>query len=243
MLKRLLPFLFAVFFFSEAGAQAKTKAKAKALFKSAMQFKALQKMPEVFTALTQSISVYNKFDSAHYELGTLYLGSGKTPEAVASFHKALSISPKMTVALVALGKVYRDYTQNLDSALKYYQLAAATDNKNKEIFYSIAWTYNAKGEFDSAIEYGKKALEVDNDYKPAYSEMAHAYRRVGKYAEAIEQFKKNLAISTVDLALLYSGYCYTELKNKEGAMEMYESLNKVNEKMATSLKRVIDKMN
>jgi len=149
----------------------------------------------------------------------------------------------MTVALVALGKVYRDYTQNLDSALKYYQLAAATDNKNKEIFYSIAWTYNAKGEFDSAIEYGKKALEVDNDYKPAYSEMAHAYRRVGKYAEAIEQFKKNLAISTVDLALLYSGYCYTELKNKEGAMEMYESLNKVNEKMATSLKRVIDKMN
>lgn len=240
MLKQILPLFFLLFFIP--GANAQLQSKAKVLYKEGLQFKEKQKLPEALNAFTNSIKLYNKFDSAHVESGLVNLALGKTDEAVINFRNAVSINPKMTIALMSLGKVYRDFKPNLESALYYYTLAAKTDSTNKEIFYSLAWTYNAKQLYDSAIIFGKKALALDNDYRPAYSELAHAYRRTNKLAEAIEQFKKNLAISTVDLAFLYSGYCYTELKDKEHALVMYEALKKVNEKMSTALKRVIDKM-
>jgi tetratricopeptide (TPR) repeat protein len=240
MLKQILPLFFLVFFIP--GANAQLQSKAKALYKEGLQFKEKQMMPDALNAFTSSIKLYNKFDSAHVEAGLVNLALGKKDEAVTNFHSAIALTPKMTIALMSLGKVYRDFKPNLDSALLYYTRAAKTDSINKEIFYSIAWTYNAKLLYDSAIIFGKRALALDNDYRQAYSELAHAYRRVNKFAEAIEQFKKNLAISTVDLALLYSGYCYTELKDKVNALVMYEALKKVNEKMSTALKRVIDKM-
>lgn len=240
MIKRILPLLITLFFFSNSNAQLKPRAKA--LYNSGLVLKANQKLPEALQAFAESIKLYNKFDSAFVELGALQLTFSQTDEAINSYKAALALSPRMTIALTALGKVYRDYKHIYDSSIYYYKKAAITDPADKETFYSIAWNYNAQKEHDSAIVYGIKALEIDNDYKPGYSELAHAYRRVGKFADAVAQFKKNLAISTVDLALLYSGYCYTELKNKEAATEMYESLNKINEKMASALKKVIDKM-
>ncbi len=240
MLKQILPLFLSFFLISAANAQLLYKAKA--LYNTGLQLKEQQKLPEALTAFESSVSTYNKFDSAQFELGNMYLKLGKTPEAVSCFHSAIALSPDMTNALMMLGKVYRDYTQIYDSSIIYYKRAEATNDTIVEIYYSIAWNFNAKSEFDSAIVYGKKALNINNEYRPAYSELAHAYRRAQKYADAIEQFKKNLAISTIDLALLYSGYCYTELKDKEGATAMYEELKKVNEKMSTALKRVIDKM-
>ena len=240
MIKRILPLFITLFFFSFTNAQLRPKANA--LYKSGLQLKASGKLPEALNAFTASVNLYNKFDSAFVELSAVQLVFSKTDDAIASLKSALALSPKMTIALTAMGKIYRDYNHIYDSSIYYYKKAAITDTTDKEIFYSIAWNYNAKLEHDSAIVYAKKALKIDNDYKPGYGELAHAYRRVGKYADAIEQFKKNLAISTVDLALLYSGYCYTELKNKEGALVMYDSLNKINEQMASALKRVIDKM-
>lgn len=240
MLKQILPLFFLFFFSPDANAQLQSKAKA--LYKEGLQFKEKQMLPQALNAFTSSIKLYGKFDSAHVESGLVNLALGKTDDAVINFRNAIKLNPKMTFALMSLGKVYRDFKQNLDSAILYYTRAAKTDSTNKEIFYSLAWTYNAKQLYDSAIIFGKKALALDNDYRPAYSELAHAYRRVNKFADCIEQFKKNLAISTVDLAFLYSGYCYTELKDKEHALVMYEALKKVNEKMSAALKRVIDKM-
>ncbi|MGB4845421.1 MAG: tetratricopeptide repeat protein [Ferruginibacter sp.] len=240
MLKRIFTLLLSIFIFGAANAQIKQKAIT--YYKSGLDFKNKNMIPQAMNAFSSAIGVDKKFDSAYVELGHIYLASGKPDEAYANYHQALTINPRMSEALFGTGKIYRDFKKLQDSAIFFFKKAAQIDTANKEIFYGIAWSYNAKEEYDSAVKYGIKALEADNDYKPAYGELAHAYRRLAKYAEAIEQFKKNLAISTVDLALLYSGYCYTELKDKEGATQQYEALNKINEKMASALKRVIDKM-
>jgi tetratricopeptide (TPR) repeat protein len=154
----------------------------------------------------------------------------------------LGFNQRYTDALIAMGKIYRDQKQNFDSALIFYNKAAQTDSTKKEVFYALAWVHNAKKEYEAAIPYAIKALEIDNGYRPAYGELGHAYRASKKYAEAIEQFKKNLAVSVVDVAILYSGFCYTELNNKEAALEQYEALKKLNERMAGSLKKKIDTM-
>jgi tetratricopeptide (TPR) repeat protein len=239
MLKKLLPVLCFLLLFSAAKAQ---RSKAVAFYKAGINYKLTNNFAEALTAFTKAVSFDKKFDSAYVEMGNIYSGSGKIDMGIYNYNKALEINPNYTTALFGMGKNYRDAKQDLDSAIFFFIAAEKTDKTNKEIYYGLAWIYNAKKDYERAIPYAIRSLEIDNTYKPAYGELGHAYRASKKFTEAIEQFKKNLAVSVVDVALLYSGYCYTELKNKEGAMQQYEALMKINEKMAGALKNKIDAM-
>ena len=240
MLKQILPLLFFLLMFSVVSAQPGNKAAA--FFKAGMDLKEKNRFPEALVAFKKAITLNKMYDSAYVEIGLLNQKSSSYDSAILNLNKALSISPKMTTALVALGNVYRDFKPNYDSAIICYKAALKTDSTNKVTFYSLAWCYNAKQDYEDAILFAIKALEIDNTYRPAYAEMGHAYRRAKKYTEAIEQFKKNLAVSVVDLPIFYSGMCYTQLNDKEGALKQYEELKKINERLAASLKKEIDKM-
>jgi len=239
MLKRILPVLIFLFFCSVADAQLKN---AVVYYRSGIQYRNNNQFPEALAAFEKAISLYKNFDSAYVEAGNIYAKAGRIDSGFNNFKKALAINPKYTDALIGIGKIYRDAKQQYDSALIYYHAAEKLDSTNKETYYALAWIYNARKEHDLAIPYAIRSLQLDNTYKPAYGELGFAYRSTKRYADAIEQFKKNLAISVVDVALLYSEYSYMELHNKEGALQEYEELKKVNEKMATVLKKKIDAM-
>ncbi len=239
MLKRFLPLLISILLFSAAHAQV---SKAKQHYKSGIQLRNNNKFPEALAEFSKATEFDKKFDSAYVEIGNIYSKSGSMDLAMTNYNKALAVNPKYADALFGIAKIYRDAIKNYDSAIYFFDAAAKIDSTNKEIFYGMAWTYNARKEHDLAISYAIKSLKIDNTYKPAYGELGHAYRATKKYAACIEQLKKNLAVSVVDVAYLYSGYCYTELNNKEGAMQQYEALKKINEKMAGALKKKIDAM-
>jgi superkiller protein 3 len=239
MLNRLLPLLLFVLFFSASRAQL---IDANQHYKSGIQFRNNNQFPEALAAFTKATQLDKKMDSAYVELGNIYNKDGKIELAVSNYKAALSINPDYADALFGMAKIYRDAMKQYDTAIIYFNAAAKVDPKNKEVFYGLAWIYNARKEYDLAITYAVKSLEIDNNYKPAYGELGHAYRSTQKFAACIEQLKKNLAVSVVDVALLYSGYSYTELKNREGAMQQYEALLKVNERMAAALKKKIDSM-
>ncbi len=239
MLKSFLPLLFLVLFFSVANAQKKPAAE---FYKSGIIYKNNNKLTEALTAFNKAVLLKKDYDSAYVEIGNIYIKSGNVNGGMSNYKNALAINPIYTEALIGMGKIYRDAKPNYDSALYFYNAALKTDSTNKETFYALAWTHNAKKEHDKAIPYAIKALEIDNNYKPAYGELGYAYRSTKKFTECIDQFKKNLAVSVVDVAFLYSGYAYTELNNKEGALQQYEELKKINERMAVSLKKKIDAM-
>jgi tetratricopeptide (TPR) repeat protein len=239
MLKRFLPLLLFVLFFSAAHAQVN---KARLHYNYGIQLRDSSKFPEALAEFNKALKFNRNFDSAYVELGKLHSKSGNTDLAISKFNKALAINSKYADALVGMAKIYRDAIKQYDTAVYYFNAAAKLDSTNKEIFYGLAWIYNATKKHELAIPNGIKALEIDNNYKPAYGELGYAYNSTKKYADCIVQFKKNLAISVIDIALLYSGYCYIELKNKEGAMQQYEELKKINERMAGTLKKKIDAM-
>lgn len=239
MLKRFLPFLICLIFFSAAHAQRKNAAP---FYKAGMAFKLANKQGEALNSFAKAVLLDKKYDSAYVEIGNLYSGSGNIDLAIFYYNHALAINSDYTVALIGMGKIYRDARQNFDSAIIYFTAAEKIEKTNKETYYALAWIYNAKKEHEKAIPYAIKSLEIDNTYKPAYGELGYAYRATKKYNEAIEQFKKNLAVSVVDVVYLYSGYCYIELNNKEAAMQQYEALKKINEKMAGALLKKIDAM-
>lgn len=238
-MKKLVPVFLLLLTFSAAEAQLNT---AEFHFNSGIEFRNNHKAAEAAAAFNKAISLNKYYDAAYVELGHLYSGAGNHPNAKVLYKKALLINPKNTEALTSLGKMYKNITQDIDSSIYFYSTALKIDSTNKETYTALAWLYNAQKDYDSGIAYATKALEIDNNFKPAYGELGHAFRSTKRYAEAIEQFKKNLAVSEVDVAYLYTGYCYTELNDKAGAMEQYEALLKINEKMAGALKKKIDSM-
>ena len=239
MLKRFLPFLLWVSSFTAANAQV---SKALLHYHSGIEFTKKNKFPEALAEFTKATENKRNFDSAYVQLGNIYSKLGDMEMARSNYNKALAINPVYAEALVGMAKIYRDVIKQYDTAINYFNAAARIDTVNKEIFYGLAWIYNATKQHDKAIPYAVKALEIDNSYKPAYGELGYAYRSTQQFAACIEQLKKNLAVSVVDMALLYSGYCYIELNNRQGALEQYEALLKINDKMANGLKKKIDAM-
>lgn len=239
MLTRILPLIIAVLFFSVANAQKNTAA---SHYKAGINFKNDNKFPEALSEFNKAIALSKKNDSAYVQMGDIYRTANHIELAVFNYKKAYEINPRNAGALMGLGKYYRHATNNVDSALYFFSRASLIDVNSKEPYYEMAWAYNAKKDYDKAIANATRALQIDNNYKGAYQELGHAYNVTRRYEEAAAQFKKHLAISKVDLLLLYTGYTYIELKNKAAAMEQYEELLKINEKMAAGLKRKIDLM-
>jgi tetratricopeptide (TPR) repeat protein len=243
MMKQILPFFIFILICSSAFAQLLPREKAKEFYRTAMAYKEKEMFTEALITFNKAIRVDNTFDSAYVEAGNLYLRTNSFDTARMNFRKAVELSPKMVSANLALAKLYRDYIPNYDSSIYLYNVALKADSLNKEIYHGLAWCYNAKQEYEKSIPYSVRALEIDNGYRKAYGELGHSFAKLKWYAQAVEQFKKNLAISVVDMALYYSGLAYTQLNDKENALKQYETLKPLNDRMATSLKKTIDKMN
>jgi tetratricopeptide (TPR) repeat protein len=240
-MKRILLFITGSFLLLSVAAQ--TTSKATLYYRKGLELRDKNMFFEASAAFYSAITLDKNYDSAYLELAKLYTSRGMYDTAIANYKQAIHSNPKMTIAHIGLGNLYRDLKPNLDSALICYFNALAVDSLNKITLYSIAWCYNAKGESEKAITFAARSLEVDNNYRPAYGELGHAYRKTKNYQAAIEQFRKNITISpTIDLPYFYSGMCFIELNQKDDALKMYDELNKINPKMAGSLKKRIDAM-
>ena len=242
MLKYFCAVLLAGFGTLSLAAQPARPSPALLAFNNGKAFKDRGMRNESIASFRKAISLNKKYDSAYLELARLYAASGKADSGVMILSQSTKLIPAFAGAYILMGDLYRDYIINPDLAIKNYLNAIKIDSNNKTAYYSLAWCNNAKGYYREAVKYGIRALELDNNYKPAYNELGHAYRQLKAYEECIDQFKKNLAISVNDLPMLYSGYCYLELNQKENALKMYEELNKLNPKMAGTLKKRLDAM-
>jgi tetratricopeptide (TPR) repeat protein len=235
-------FTLSIGIFTAFGVMAQPVKKATAFFNAGIKFKETGMFREAIGSFKKAIALNKKYDSAYLEMAMLYVKISKTDSGIITLKNAVKINPAFAGAYIALGDIYRDYIKNPDEAITNYLSALKIDSINKVTLYSLAWCNNAKEYYREAVKYAIKALEIDNNYKPAYNELGHAYRQLKAYEEGVAQFKKNLAVSVNELPMLYSGYCYIELKQKENALAMYEELNKLNPKMAGALKKRIDAM-
>ena len=240
MFKRFLIITMALLSITTIRAQPPMKAVI--LYHQGVSFMNKEKYPEAMASFFKALATYKNYDSAYFQMANINVKFSSFDTAISFYNKALKINPKFFLAYMNLANIYRNFKEDIDKTLTYYLKAREIDSTNKEALIGAAWCYNVQLKYDLAITTAKKALQFDNNYKPAYGELAHAYHLSGRYAEAIEQFKKNIAISPTETPMYYCGLCYIELKDKAGALSMYDALVKLSPKMADALKARIDKM-
>lgn len=240
MLKRILIIATAFFIFNSNLAQPPKNAVI--VYNQGITFMNKEKYPDAMASFFKAIKLYKNYDSAYFQMANINLKFRSIDTAISFYKKALEINPKFLPAAFSLAFIYRNTKNDVGTSLAYYLKALSIDTANKEAMIGAAWCYNTKQQYDLAISYAVKALAIDNNDRGAYGELGHAIHLSGKFQEGIAQFKKNIAVSPHELPMYYCGLCYIELKDKAGALSMYDELKKISSNMADALKKRIDKM-
>jgi len=240
MYKKVLTAVMAFFFILATKAQPPKNAAV--VYKKGIEFMKKEMYPEAMASFFKAVALYKNYDSAYVQMANINVHFNSNDTAISFYKKALAINPKYLEALMNLGSLYKNVEHDINGALGFYLRVIAIDSTNKEALTYAAWCYNSLKHYDKAMIYAVKALEIDNNLKGAYGELGHAINASKKYAEGIEQFKKNIAVSPNELPMYYAGLCYIELKDKQGALSMYDALTSISSKLAEGLKKKIDKM-
>lgn len=109
--------------------------------------------------------------------------------AIADYNNALALNPKLGLAYLSRGDVYR-FQKNYQKAESDYKQAIAhlqDDNLNQGVaYYNLAMFALGSKQYDKAMANDSVAIALNPNYAPAYRVRADLYGLKGKYQLAID---------------------------------------------------------
>lgn len=179
-------------------------------------------LAEKYLSLAVSIAPDDPVD--RYNLGLIYLKTGKEQKALESFHKAEELGYKDSLLLENIGEAYfslREYDRSIETYNKILEI----NKRNIRVLSRMAEIYYKNGELEQAYRFYKKitVLEpVSENARVAYLNMGNILDEAQRYDEAIDAYKKALAIDPADSSALYNlGIAYKHSGKGELAIETW----------------------
>ena len=125
----------------------------------------------------------------NYLMGMCYLRLNKLPEAKASLEKSVSMDPKGSAALLALGMLsYRE--SDYPGAIQLLGQAVELDATAWEADWMLASSYLHEGNFEKARDYSQKALKSGKEgAAPVELLLGEALAGLGEREKAIAAFE------------------------------------------------------
>jgi tetratricopeptide (TPR) repeat protein len=133
---------------------------------------------------------------AHNNLGYLLNASGRVPEAIAQFEKALRLDPKYIDAHNNLGSALQDLPGRLDDAIAHYREALRLKPDYPEVHWNLgnAWLHVPDHLNDAVAEY-REALRYRPDFAEAHVGLGNAWMKLpGHQNDAIAEFQEALRL-------------------------------------------------
>ena len=134
-------------------------------------------------ALQRALQLDTQSSYAKYNLGLVYMRTGRLDKAKALFSELVSSNPKDTRSLLLLGAAL-DAMENHEEAISTLQRAAKVDPKDPEIYGYLGSAELSASQYDEAIKSFQEALRLKEDYKGAELGLAAAYKAKGLDSEA-----------------------------------------------------------
>ncbi len=144
-------------------------------------------------AAQQSISLDKDLPDVHLVVGSGYLLTGKTTEAISEFNRAVELAPSSDEAYRRLSAAYRT-AKNRELALKNAKRATTINPYSFANFNALGLAESTFGNYDAAVEAFKKVIQLQPDYAGGYNNIGGMYYKLGKWQECLPYFKKALEI-------------------------------------------------
>ena len=157
----------------------------------------------------------------HFSLGTVYLRTGKTAQAIVELKRGMELSPNSDEGYLRLGKAYMNSGQK-DLAIATYKKAIEVNPYYWGNRIALGNAYFSTGDTEKALEEYKRVTELEPGNVSGWDNLGNAYLQLGRYEESIPAYKKSIEISPTWSAYNNLGYVNLLLGRPEDAVQMSE---------------------
>ena len=159
----------------------------------------------------------------HYNLGWLYLQTGRRREAAASLGRATQLDPGHVRALHDLGILHAQ-GGSWDEAAKALRQALDAQPDFPEAHYSLGLVFAQRGDFQRAEESLQAAIELRGDYAEALTDLAGVYIQTRRFREALPLLARaRQANPALGQAYLNAAKAHLALDDRTGARAALEA--------------------
>ena len=144
-------------------------------------------------AASEAVRLSPRLAEAHLALGSGYLSTGRTKEAVTEFKQALQLQPKSDEGYRRLGSALLAMGQTHE-ALAAYERAIQIGPYYPDNFQMLGDAYLEIGENEKALGTYRRVTELDPGSAAGYGGMGAAYLQEGQWNECIPEFQKALQL-------------------------------------------------
>ncbi len=130
----------------------------------------------------------------HTELGKLYLVSGDTERAKATFNKAKELKPDYVDASIQMALI-SERENNLSEAVKQMEDLASAYPFNAEVLFQLGRLYFNNNQLDEAISQFEKVISLMPNHSNTHYSLGIAYQKKGEIGKAIAEFEKVLELN------------------------------------------------
>jgi len=182
-------------------------------------------------ALTQGVALARQYQHAPLIanlLGAIYTGLGREDEAVASYHRALTLKPDYVEAHYNLGVALDKFGRHAEAVTSYGR-ALALKPDYAEAHYNLGVALDNHGKHEEAVASYHRALELKPGYVQAHNNLGSALKTLGRYEEAVASYRRALELKPDDAGLYYNlGVALDELDKHMDALACYQRALEIN---------------
>ncbi len=157
----------------------------------------------------------------HFSLGSVYLRTGRTTEAIVELKRGLQLAPHSDEGYVRLGNAYEDSGQKSE-AISAYQKAILVNPYYWGNHIVLGNAYFSLGENDKALGEFMRVTELEPENVRGWDNLGDAYERMGKYEESIPAYQKSIQLEPTWSAYSNLGNIYFLLRRYSDAVQMFE---------------------
>jgi serine/threonine protein kinase/Flp pilus assembly protein TadD len=136
------------------------------------------------------------FASAYYSLSFAHLMLNNSRERNEALKKAKDLSQKATEKerLLIEADFALSIERNSRKALQILEKTAEKYPKDKEVHFSLGWSFRNRDMLEQSIEAFNKALMLDPNYPDALNSIAYSYLELKNFDKAVEYFKRYVSV-------------------------------------------------
>ena len=150
------------------------------------------KYEEALKYFQRAIEEDKGYLESYYNKATIYLLTKDFDKALEIYNEILQIDIMQSEACYQKGNILFFIKQDVEEAVKIYNKAIYLGEKNENLFYNLAQSYQAMGNKEQAIKWINRAISINPDKVEFYNKKADMLTSYNKYEEAIENY--NLAL-------------------------------------------------
>ena len=158
-----------------------------------------------------------------YYLGRISLEAGNAEQAVASFDRAMAVSPSFEPAYLAQASLHESRQEKEKAIAVLQKYLHQVNPRNKDIRQHLIQLYMTTKDYAGGLAELEKILEDDPTDLDAQLRIALIYGEKKEFPQAIDRLTAILKLRPGELKVRdYLGYLYEETKEVEKAVETYQ---------------------